>query len=206
MIYLSGNEKPAVTVTRLCKRCRWARPAWHALPIALLLPFLWREFWYLATCRHPTSVDPPLRDYVGGKPMKPRRLAYNVRAPLTTATGVDRRRAIGNSDDEHDSAVQGIAAGRRSRKTAVRRDHPVQWYTATKFMWWPGRARVARLRSTIRRRRRTDWRPAQRVFSEGAVTRHYGLPISHRRGRCMPDSATRRRSGASRRVSYSRLR
>jgi hypothetical protein len=55
-------------VTRLCKHCCWARPAWHALPIALLLPFLWREFRYLATCRHPTSVDPPLRDYVSGKP------------------------------------------------------------------------------------------------------------------------------------------
>jgi hypothetical protein len=26
------------------------------------------EFRYLATCRHPTSVDPPLRDYVSGKP------------------------------------------------------------------------------------------------------------------------------------------
>jgi hypothetical protein len=69
-------EQPAVR--RLCKHCRWGRPAWQALPIALLLPFLWREFWQLATCRHPTSVDPPLRDYVSGKPSKPRRLTCNV--------------------------------------------------------------------------------------------------------------------------------
>ena len=42
--------------------------AWRFLPIALLLPFLWLDFWF-ATCRHPTSVDPPLRDCVTGKPM-----------------------------------------------------------------------------------------------------------------------------------------
>jgi hypothetical protein len=64
-------------VRRLCKHCRWARPAWYALPIALLLPFLWPTFWQLATCRHPTSVDSPLRDYVSGKPRKPRRLGCN---------------------------------------------------------------------------------------------------------------------------------
>jgi hypothetical protein len=64
-------------VRRLCKHCRWARPAWPVLPMALL-PYLWPEFWRLATCRHPTSVDPPLRDYVSGRPMKPRRLACNT--------------------------------------------------------------------------------------------------------------------------------
>jgi hypothetical protein len=58
-------EQPAVR--RLCKHCRWARPAWQVLPMTLLLPYLWPEFWRLATCRHRTSVDPPLRDYVSGK-------------------------------------------------------------------------------------------------------------------------------------------
>jgi hypothetical protein len=77
MIYLSGSEKPALTVARLCKHCRWMRPAWDVLPMALLLPYLWPEFWRLATCSHPTSVDPPPRDYVSGKPRKPRRLACN---------------------------------------------------------------------------------------------------------------------------------
>jgi hypothetical protein len=36
-------------VKRLCKHCRWAKPAWHAIPIALLFPSLWREFWRSAT-------------------------------------------------------------------------------------------------------------------------------------------------------------
>jgi hypothetical protein len=69
-------QQPAVR--RLCKHCRWARPAWDVLPTALLLPFLWPKFWQLATCRHPTSVDPPLRDYVTGKSTKPRQLPCNV--------------------------------------------------------------------------------------------------------------------------------
>jgi hypothetical protein len=63
---------------RLCKHCRWARTTWDGIPAALLFPFLWWEFWQLATCRHPTSIDPPLRDYVSGKPLKPRRLSCNV--------------------------------------------------------------------------------------------------------------------------------
>jgi hypothetical protein len=69
-------EQPAVR--RLCKHCRWGKPAWHAIPLVLLFPFLWREFWRPATCRHPTSIDPPLRDYVNGKPSKPRWLTCNV--------------------------------------------------------------------------------------------------------------------------------
>jgi hypothetical protein len=69
-------EQPAVR--RLCKHWRWARPAWDVLPAALLFPVLWRRFWQLATCLHPTSIDPPLRDYVSGTPSKPRRLTCNV--------------------------------------------------------------------------------------------------------------------------------
>jgi hypothetical protein len=39
-------EQPAVR--RLCKHCRWARPAWDVLPVALLFPVLWQKFWQLA--------------------------------------------------------------------------------------------------------------------------------------------------------------
>jgi hypothetical protein len=74
-------------VRRLCKHCRWARPAWHYYPVALPLPFLWREVSFLATCRHPTSPARPLRDYVSRKLMKLRHLGCNVRAPVITETG-----------------------------------------------------------------------------------------------------------------------
>jgi hypothetical protein len=77
---VSFLEQPAVR--RLCKHCRWAKPAWHAIPIALVFPFLWREFWRSSTWRHPKSIDPPLHDYVSGKPSKPRRLTCNVARAL----------------------------------------------------------------------------------------------------------------------------
>jgi hypothetical protein len=35
---------------------------------------LWRNFWYFAMCRHPTSIERPSRDYVTGRQQKPRRL------------------------------------------------------------------------------------------------------------------------------------
>jgi len=63
---------------------RWGDPL-GLLPMALLLAYLWPEFWRLATCRHPTSIDPPLSDCVSGKSTKPRPLACNV------ARAVDRR-------------------------------------------------------------------------------------------------------------------
>jgi hypothetical protein len=73
-------------VRRLYKHCRWARPAWDVLPAAVLFPVLWRHFWKLATCRHPTSVDPHKRDYVTGESMKPRRLPCSA-ARITDHSG-----------------------------------------------------------------------------------------------------------------------
>jgi len=117
------------------KHCRWARPAWQALPIALLLPFLWREFWYSATCSHPTSVDPPLRDYVSSKPSRPRRLSCNV---ARAANYRDRCGPQARYWEPRSGACLGyarIAAGAALEENGRASRSPVQWYTATRFKW-----------------------------------------------------------------------
>src|ERR1700758_2488179 len=78
--------RSAVVPPPLCKTCRWCRPAWGNLVMPLWWPFplFWRWFWKGATCRHPTSVHRPSKDYVTGHQEKPRRMFCDV------ARGYDR--------------------------------------------------------------------------------------------------------------------
>jgi hypothetical protein len=67
MIYLSGETKPASTMTRLCKDCRWA--ALEETESGMV----WR-------CTHTRSKFVPSPDYVTGKPVKVRQMScYEAR-------------------------------------------------------------------------------------------------------------------------------
>jgi hypothetical protein len=66
----------------LCCECRYCRPAWGylAVPVLWVLPPVWRGFWELARCRHPSSIDEPYRpiNLVTGRREKATRLSCSI--------------------------------------------------------------------------------------------------------------------------------
>lgn len=62
----------------LCRDCRFCRPKWGLMTVPTLWPFpyIWRQMWESAECRHPTSLrPPPPPDVVTGRRRRPSRMS-----------------------------------------------------------------------------------------------------------------------------------